>query len=88
MRSTGIVLPSSSWPSPSGSRARNIEPRIVLTLIWAPVSVPKRESVSTLKVTSTLSPASSTLSTLPTRTPAIRTSSLGLSPPASLKDAL
>ena len=60
-------------------------PRIVLTLIAAPVSVPKPESVLTRKVTFTSSSSRSTDWTLPTRTPATRTSSLALSPPASLK---
>ena len=45
------------------------------------------ESDLTLKVTFTWSPSSPTVSTLPTRTPAIRTSSLALSPPDSEKAA-
>ena len=64
-----------------------MEPRIVLTLIAASVSWPNSASWSTRNVTRTWSPASSTSSTLPTRTPAIRTSSLALSPPASLNAA-
>ena len=46
---------------------------------------PNSESVLIRKVTLTWPSSSSTFSTLPTRTPAIRTSSLGLSPPASVK---
>ena len=53
----------------------------------ARVSWPKSALSSTRKVTLTWSPSSSTFSTLPTRTPATRTSSLALSPPASLKAA-
>ncbi len=83
VRSTGISAPSSSWPAPAGSRERYMAPSSVLTLIAACVSSPNSESVSTRKVTLTWSPSSSTVSTLPTRTPAIRTSSLALSPPDS-----
>ena len=83
VRSTGISLPVSSWPAPAGSSARYIAPSSVLTRIEAPVSVPNSESVLTRKVTFTWSPSSSIVSTLPTRTPAMRTGSLGLSPPAS-----
>ncbi len=53
----------------------------------APVSEPNCDSVSTRNPTRTWLPSSSMDSTLPTRTPAIRTSSLTLSPPASLKAA-
>ena len=87
VRSTGISAPSSIWPDPAGCSARNMAPSRVFTLIAAAVSAPKSASPSTRKVTFTWSPSSSTFSTLPTRTPAIRTSSLGLSPPASLKAA-
>ena len=87
VRAAGMVAPSSSRPPPAGSSARNIDPRIVLTLIAARVSLPKSAASSTLKLTRTSSPASSTSSTLPTRTPAMRTSSLTLSPPASVNIA-
>ena len=87
VRSTGMVLPSSSCPSPSGTSETYIAPRIVFTLIWAPLSVPNWESVLTWKPTFTESPSSSMVLTLPTRTPAMRTSSLTLRPPASLKEA-
>ncbi len=87
VRSTGITAPSSSCPSPAGSRARNIAPRRVLTLIAAPVVDPKSTSFSTVNSTFTWSPSSPTDCTLPTRTPATRTSSLALSPPASVKAA-
>ena len=63
-------------------------PKRVLTLICAPVWVPNFEGVFTLKVTSTWSPLRSTAVTLPTRTPAMRTSSLVLMPLASEKEAL
>ncbi len=87
VRSTGISAPSGSWPEPAGSRARNIAPSRVFTLMSARVSLPKAAGSSTRKVTLTWSPSSSTFSTLPTRTPATRTSSLALRPPASLKAA-
>ena len=87
VRETGIVEPFASWPEPSGFRARNIAPSRVLTLISAPVWVPNFEGVSTLNVTSTLLPSRSTPVTLPTRTPAMRTSSLGLMPPPSVNEA-
>ena len=63
-------------------------PSSVLTRIAAPVSVPNSESVLTWKVTCTWSPSSAMSSTLPTRTPAMRTSSSALRPPASEKSAL
>ena len=87
VRAAGMVPSSSSWPPPAGSRARNIEPRIVFTLIAARVSVPKPAASSTLKVTFTWPSSSSISLTLPTRTPAIRTSSLTLRPPASVNIA-
>ena len=83
VRSTGISLSGSSWPLPAGSSARYMAPSSVLTRIEAPVSVPNSESVLTRKDTFTWSPSSSIDSTLPTRTPAIRTGSFALSPPAS-----
>lgn len=83
VRSTGISDPSASWPSPAGSSERYIAPSSVLTLMAARVSSPNAEGVSTRKVTFTWSPSSATLSTLPTRTPAIRTSSFALRPPDS-----
>ena len=62
-------------------------PSRVLTLIAATVWVPNFEGVLTLKVTSTLPFLSSTSVTLPTRTPAMRTSSLSFRPPDSAKAA-
>ena len=88
VRVTGISSPSGSWPEPAGARLRYIAPSRVLTLMSARVSLPKSAFSSTRKVTFTWSPSSSTFSTLPTRTPATRTSSLALSPPASVKAAL
>ncbi len=87
VRLTGMVVPSSSWPPPAGSSERNMAPSSVFTLIAARESLPKSTPRWTLKVTLTWSPSSSTASTLPTRTPATRTSSLALSPPASLNAA-
>ena len=58
------------------------------TLMAAWVSLPNPESESTRKVTFTWSPSSSIFSTLPTRTPAMRTGSSGLSPPDSLNAAV
>ncbi len=62
-------------------------PSRVLTRMAAAVSAPKPESVLILKPTLT-SPSSSSIElTLPTRTPAMRTSSLTLRPPASQNEA-
>ena len=83
VRDTGISLPVASWPGPAGSSARNIAPSSVLTLIEARVSSPKPESESIRNATRTWFPSSSTFSTLPTRTPAMRTSSLAFRPPDS-----
>ena len=87
VRSAGIVPSSSSWPPPAGSRARNIAPRIVFTLIAARVSEPNLAASSTLKLTLTWPSSSAISSTFPTRTPAIRTSSFFLRPPASVNIA-
>ncbi len=87
VRSTGISLSSSICPEPAGSSERYMAPSSVLILMAAAVSEPNSSPLSTRKATRTWSPASSTDSTLPTRTPAIRTSSSALSPPDSLKEA-
>ena len=87
VRVVGISAPSGSCPGPAGSRERNIAPSRVLTLIAARVSVPKSAPSWIRKATFTWSPSSDTESTLPTRTPAMRTSSSAFSPPASLKSA-
>ena len=88
VRSSGISLPGRSCPDPFGCRARYFAPRIVLIRMAAPVLVPNFGSPLILKVTFTWSPSRSTSSTLPTLTPAMRTSSPGLSPPASENAAL
>ena len=56
-------------------------------LICARDRVPKRTFGSTVKPTFTWSPSRPTLSTLPTLTPAMRTSSFGFSPLASVNAA-
>ena len=85
MRSTGIVVPSAIWPDPAGSMAKNMSPSSVLTFRSAREVGPNWESVLMRNPTWTLSPSSSMLSTAPTRTPAMRTSSPTLMPPASEK---
>ena len=87
VREVGISLPFGSCPEPAGSRERYIAPSRVFTLIAARVSVPKSAPLSMRKATLTWSPSRDTESTLPTRTPAMRTSSFALRPPASLKSA-
>ncbi len=65
----------------------NFWPSRVLIFISAAVSVPSFTPRSTVISTRTWSPSSSTSRTLPTRTPATRTSSFGFTPPASVNCA-
>jgi hypothetical protein len=53
VRSSGISLPGSSWPLPSGSRDRNFLPRMVWMRMLAPVVSPNDAGLSTLKSTRT-----------------------------------
>jgi len=87
VRVSGMRLPGSWRPEPSGSRARYLSPRTVLMAMAAVVRSPSQAS-STSKVTFTLAPSSATPVTLPTLTPAMRTSSPSPSPAASEKSAL
>ena len=84
-RDLGVLLELSG---PPGSRARYLAPSRVFIRMLAPVAVPKAAGSVTLKSTITRLPARSTLSTLPTFTPAMRTSSPLIRPPASLNAAL
>ncbi len=68
--------PRRGWPGPAGSSESTSRPAASSPWIAARVSGPKPESVSTLKVTLTWPPLEDRAdSTLPTRTPAMRTSS-------------
>lgn len=87
VRSSGIRSSGSSTSVPRGSSARYFCPRIVLIWMEAAVSFPTQASW-TLNDTITRSPSRSTPVTLPTFTPAIRTSLVGLRPAASLNSAL
>ena len=81
VRDSGISSVRS--PLPAGSRARNFCPRMVLIRTVAEVREPRSVDRPTRKSTRTWLPSRSTAVTLPTLTPAIRTSSPALSPPAS-----
>ncbi|CAM5339250.1 hypothetical protein SVIOM342S_02336 [Streptomyces violaceorubidus] len=71
MRASGMRLPGSWRPEPSGSSARYLSPRTVLMAMAAVVRSPSQAS-STSKVTLTLAPSSATPVTRPTLTPAQR----------------
>ncbi|CAM5719071.1 hypothetical protein SALBM217S_01027 [Streptomyces griseoloalbus] len=80
-------LPGSCGRDPSGSTARYLSPSTVLTAMAAVVRSPIQAS-STVKETFTSGPSSATPVTLPTLTPAMRTSSPSSRPAASVKSAL
>lgn len=83
----GMRLPGSCGREPSGSTARYLSPRTVLTAMAAVLRSPIQAS-STSKDTFTLAPSSATPVTWPTFTPAMRTSSPSSRPAASVKSAL
>ncbi|SLI43445.1 Uncharacterised protein [Mycobacteroides abscessus subsp. abscessus] len=85
VRSSGMVSARRSAPAPAGTTSSDLRPSTVLVLIAADVLSPNTIDSSRVKRTSTLSPASSTSSTRPERTPATCTLSPGTSPPASAK---
>lgn len=87
VRSSGITEPSASRPVPAGRTSRNLAPSTVAVLIDAPVASPRVLPSNTVKSARTARPASSTSSTLPTTTPASRTSSPDFRPAASLNSA-
>jgi len=84
VRATGISL--CSVPSPSGDSAMYLRPSAVLIRISARVSRPSLAPLTRIR-TSTWSPTSSMPVTLPTLTPATRTSSIFCRPAASVKSA-
>jgi hypothetical protein len=87
VRSRGMPVPGFSAFSPCGSSDRYFCPSSVLILIAALVRSPSQASL-TLNDTFTDAPSSSMSLTLPTLTPAIRTSLSFCSPDASLNSAL
>src|SRR5260221_8381169 len=84
---SGIGVAGSCGALPSGSSPRYLSPSSVLISIPA-VDLLPTHSLRTRKVTATLLPSSVTPVTLPTVTPAIRTSLPGCSPAASAKYAV
>ena len=82
----GSPCPGSASPAPCGSSDRYFWPSSVLILIAAPVRSPSQASL-TLNDTLTDAPSSWMSLTLPTLTPAIRTSLSFCSPEASLNSA-
>ena len=87
VRPSGISESDASCPFPFGSSARYFWPSKVFIRIEAAVCGPNAASALILKSTLTCEPSSSIPVTLPTRTPAIRTSSSLRMPPASVNAA-
>ena len=92
VRDNGIRPPAGRRPTPAGARARYFWPSTVLIRMVAPVSGPSRTASSMRKSTRTYvvvpSRASDTSVTLPTLTPATRTSLPAARPLASRKAAV
>ena len=86
VRLIGIVVPASCVASPCGSSAMYSWPSRVLILIAAVVWLPTQASLTSNWIR-TFVPCSAIESTVPTFTPAMRTSSPLRSPPASVKSA-
>ena len=87
MRLIGIGLDGSCAAAPSGSTARYFAPSSVLIMMDAVLASPIQVCL-TRKVTFTWPRASETPVTLPTSTPATRTSLPGTSPADSVKSAV
>lgn len=87
VRLSGIRAAGFCAPAPTGSSARYLSPSRVLMAMATVLESPTQAPL-TLKDTFTLAPSSATAFTWPTRTPAIRTSSPGLSPADSVKSAV
>jgi hypothetical protein len=87
VREVGMAVAGESLPLPSGSSARYSAPTTVLIRIDAFVSSPSRTPFLTRNLTTTWSLSSPTLVTVPTFTPATRTSSVFLRLADSVKFA-
>ena len=87
VRVAGIVAAGFCVPVPSGSSARYLSPSRVLIWMLTVLALPTQASL-TRNETLTRFPSSATPVTLPTVTPATRTSLPGLSPASSVNRAV